>query len=249
MRVKILIYIVCIGFLACKPVKHELGYTPSYVSVEQADEDAKLNKIIAPYKTSLDVEMNKVIGKSDMPFPKQLNLPETVLGNLVADLTLEFARTVLKETDFSVLNNGGLRSSLPEGDITLRNVFEIMPFDNEVVILTIKGEELNKLVQYIAGRGGVPVSGMTMVLKKTDAVFNAGEVMINGIPVDAEKNYKVATSDYLATGGDSMNFWSTDGMIKTNKKLRDAIIDFIRFKTDKNEWVHSELDNRIRIVE
>ncbi len=240
--------LVILWLVACQPVKKDLVYHASYAGIKNETENAALNKIIDPYKLGIDAEMNKVIGNSEVAMPKVNGEPETILGNFVADLVLEFSRTIDQETDFCLLNNGGLRSSLPQGDITIRNVYELMPFDNEIVIVTLKGEKVNEIFSYAASKGGVPVAGVEMKLEKMNGNLVPADIKINGEKFSKERTYKIATSDYLAGGGDNMNFWSTGTIQTTLKKLRDAILDYIRLKTTENKKLNPVLDGRISIV-
>jgi 2',3'-cyclic-nucleotide 2'-phosphodiesterase (5'-nucleotidase family) len=248
MKKNIFLYLLFLWTVSCTPVKGDLTSSVSYTRIEQEKEDTKFNQLIAPYKAEIDLEMNKVIGNSEIAMPKVNGMPETLLGNFVADLVLEFSKTIDKETDFCLLNNGGLRSSLPEGDITIRNIFELMPFDNEIVIVTLDGASVNKIFSYIAERGGVPVSGVSLQLEKMNSTMVPSDIKIGGEKFSENETYKIATSDYLAGGGDSMNFWATGSIQTTLKKLRDAIIDFIRLKTAENKKLKPFLDNRITLI-
>ncbi len=127
--------------------------------------------------------------------------PEGLLGNFVADLILKKARDYcirtgsdldpkkLRGVDFCVLNNGGLRASLPKGEITRGNIFEVMPFGNEVVIVTLSGEKTKELLDFIAQRGGMPISGMKIGIRDHMPV----NIMIDGKPFDIKNNYRIAT--------------------------------------------------------
>jgi 2',3'-cyclic-nucleotide 2'-phosphodiesterase (5'-nucleotidase family) len=243
-RFSILIYIGMV-LLACKPVKREFTSTVSYRQIENEKENVDAVKLIEPYKARLETEMNVVLGISDHEMIKMKDVPESELGNFVADLILEFSKTIDLTTDCSIMNNGGLRNSLPKGNITVENVYELMPFDNEIVIVEIKGEDVEPLLPMIADRGGVPVSGMTMVIEKINGKNFPKEVKIKGEKFSKEKTYKMATSDYLAGGGDQMTFWVKGSTRSTGKKIRDAIIEYIRFKTGKGEHINSTLDKRI----
>ena len=169
--------------------------------------------------------------------------PESTLGNFVADACLAMAVknykvTDSKEIDFCVLNNGGLRSSLPQGNITRKNVFELMPFENELVVLTLKGSTVTGLLNYISEKGGVPVSNLKM--KINNGTFT--DVMINENKFDPANNYKVLTSDYLAYGGDAMSVFSEkDSLEFVNLKVRDAIIYFMELQ----DTLKPKLDGRI----
>jgi 2',3'-cyclic-nucleotide 2'-phosphodiesterase (5'-nucleotidase family) len=243
-RFLILIYLT--GFiLACKPVKREFISSTSYIQIENTRESTDAIELISPYKAKLEAEMNVVLGVSDVEMIKMKDVPESQLGNFVADLVLEFARTIDAGTDCSIMNNGGLRNSLPKGNITVENVYELMPFDNEIVVVEIKGEDVEPVLPMIAERGGVPVSGMTMVIERINGKNFAKEVKIGGEKFSKERTYKIATSDYLAGGGDQMTFWVKGSTRSTGKKIRDAIMDYIRFKTGKGEHLNPTLDDRI----
>lgn len=219
-----------------------------FYSIREQQSSAKMEVMIEPYKRQIDVEMKKVIGESEVEMPKQNGMPETLLGNFVADLVLAFGKSVDAESDFAVLNNGGLRSSLPQGEINIGNVYELMPFDNELVIIDLPGEQLLSLFSYIAGRTGVPVSGITMKLEKMNGNYVATHIYIGGEKFEPTQSYKVVTSDYLAGGGDNMQFFAAGTMRTTGKKIRDAIIDFIRLQTDNHKKLTPVLDNRITLV-
>lgn len=236
---------ICVFLLACKPVKREFTSSATYLQIESSKENTEAIKLIGPYKAKLENEMNIVLGVSDVEMIKMKDVPESQLGNFVADLVLEFSKTIDPATDCSILNNGGLRNSLPKGNITVENVYELMPFDNEIVIVEMKGEDVEPLLPMIAERGGVPVAGMTMVIEKINGKNFPKEVKIRGEKFSNEKTYKMATSDYLAGGGDQMTFWEKGSIRSTGKKIRDAIIEYIRFKTDKGEHLNPILDKRI----
>ena len=108
-----------------------------------SSEDSVFIKTVQPYKLKMDSIMNEVLGTSEQALLK--GLPEGNLGDFVSDAVLKKANDNYKpddkiNADVCLLNNGGLRSQLPKGKITLGNVFELMPFENEIVVLTIKGE-------------------------------------------------------------------------------------------------------------
>lgn len=207
--------------------------------------DSSAIEYIDPYKEKLNTEMNQVLVYSVSSLEK--GKPESKLGNMVADACLYIASEKYissdgKGIDFCILNNGGLRSSLPEGAITKKNIFELMPFENELVVLTLNGTSLNKLLEYISSSGGVPVSGIR--LKISNGNYEAVE--IRNQPFDSLKTYKVVTSDYLAKGGDAMKmFEEKNNSEKINIKVRDAIMLYLTGITSKNEKLNMQLDGRI----
>ena len=98
--------------------------------------DSNIIKIISPYKSQLDIEMNEVIcyTKSELKKGK----PEGKLGNFVCDLSMSMANGT---ADVCVFNNGGLRDVISKGDITIRDIYKVMPFENELVILDLNKNE------------------------------------------------------------------------------------------------------------
>lgn len=211
-----------------------------------ATEDSAFLSIISPYKQQIDGEMNEILGYADRPLKK--GNPEGLLNNLVSDIILEETNKHLAEAksdfraQFSVLNNGGLRASLPEGALTTRHIYELMPFDNEIVVLKLTGKNCEALFNYIARQQGVPVAGIKMGIKDDKAV----NVLINGEPFVMEKEYYMVTSDYLANGGDKMSFFAEPQMkLHTTYLVRDAIINFIKRQNATNKVIDSQLDKRI----
>lgn len=208
--------------------------------------DSSFIKTVLPYKTKLDSIMNEVLGTSEQALLK--GLPEGTLGDFVSDAVLKKTNDVYKPTDnikadICLLNNGGLRSQLPKGKITLGNVFELMPFENEIVILTLSGEKTKQLFESLVENNGAPFSGAIVKGKGKKMT----ELTIGGKAFDVSKTYKVATSDYLAGGGDKYYFFSSPIKVDTLKyKLRDAIVDYIKEENKKGNTIKVSIDGRIK---
>jgi 2',3'-cyclic-nucleotide 2'-phosphodiesterase (5'-nucleotidase family) len=208
-------------------------------------DDPESDSIIAPYKTILDQQMNVVLNNAIVDLEK--GRPESKLGNLISDLSMEIAASYYKpdddvEIDFCLLNKGGLRTTIPEGPITLGLVYQVMPFENELVVVTISPENVNVLFDYLAQKGGEPISHATMGIKEGKPV----NVLINGEPIDNNRNYKVLTSDYLARGGDKMYFFLEPiAYEKAGIKLRDAIVVYLEKMAIKNQSINAKIEGRI----
>ncbi len=215
---------------ACNHKSHVTGITPGYSEMNSTVEqsDSAVHAILFPYKLQLDSVMNAVVGQTAFAMPKEPGKTETLLGNFVADACLAKGNSVYKPADgkpaqVCILNNGGLRASLPAGNITKGNVFELMPFDNEIVVVTISGPKMWDLVKFAAASGGVPIAGMSIGMKPDKT---PGKVFIGGVPFDSTQTYKVLTSDYLANGGDKMAFLKNPiSSEKTGYLIRNAILD------------------------
>lgn len=214
-----------------------------------AQSDSAVHAILLPYKIGLDSVMNEVIGTTTIAMPNEKGKTETLLGNFVADVCLSRGNMVYKPSDgipahICILNNGGLRASLPKGNITRGNVFEVMPFDNEIVVVTITGQKMWELIRHVAASGGMPVSGMRLGMKPDKS---PGEVLIGGVAFDTARTYKVMTSDYLAHGGDKMAFLKNPLNYETTGYLiRNAMIDEFTEKHQAGLAITPALDGRIR---
>lgn len=213
---RILIVFIGAGFWACSSYNYT-SYRADRVSVDGAvRQDAKIDSIVAPYRDTLALEMNRVIGKSlqDMSVAR----PNSILGQWTADVLLRYGRdSILKgQTDLpviAILNTGGLRASLPKGPITVGDVFKVMPFDNLVVALKLPASRLSEIEQYLRDTGGEPIAGFRIVNGKIR-------------PDNATSDYFwVITSDFLANGGDRMLFFrEAEEQILTGVLLRDLLL-------------------------
>ena len=231
------IYIVAIFIIACSPSYNLQSHHDEVIEV-QAPVDSTVLAIITPYQNGIESQMNEVLCVSEMEMNK--GKPESLLGNFVTDLCLNYA-----DAHVCVMNTGGLRSSLPKGNITRGDIYTLMPFENELVVLELDIESFKGLVDYITKRGGEPFSGMT--LKASSKGYDIEEVSRMEDYLDFNKGNKirVLTSDYLANGGDKMWFFKDKEQNKVGIKLRDAIIDHC----SKSDTISSKLDNRLIFTE
>src|SRR5690606_17249400 len=241
--------LVIIAFLiACHPAVYQQTNTTS-IAIETQQEDSLVNHVILPYQLKLEEEMNEVLVISAEEFPKEKGKAETKLGNLVADLSMEVAQKMYDDNiDFCLLNFGGLRTSLPQGEITRGKIFELMPFENELVVVTISKEQFEQLISYLYRVGGQPISkGITLVnyIEKKSDLIDA-KFLIKEDKYRTEKEFKILTSDYLANGGDNMTFFLNP--IKTEKvglKLRDAIIQYCIEQHAQGKQLAGKIEGRI----
>ena len=203
--------------------------------------NATMHNFILSYKNKLDEKMNKVIGHS--PKTQEAEQPEGELSNLIADIILTEARKTEPSTSAAITNMGGIRASLYEGDITIGNIFNIIPFENTLVILKLKGSDIITLADIIAMRGGEAVSGITMSITKSGKAEN---LLLQGNEIDPEKEYYIATNDYLSYGNDQMTpLANYTEIIKTDKSLRDIILQYIEEETSEGREIQGVKDGRI----
>lgn len=173
---------------------------------------------------------------------------ESTLGNFFCDAVLYETKLLLGKdsllVDAAVFNKGGLRNSLPKGNITTGHVFELMPFDNELVLLRMSGAQVEDMLSKIAEKGGIPVGGIRMNIDNGKFI----NVQINGKPFDKSREYWIITSDYLANGGDNYVFFKNALERKNmNVLLRDMIINYCNHTTQQGKTLKPYLDGRISI--
>ena len=157
-----------------------------------------------------------------------------------------FTAGKLKNIPFDVAytNYGGLRVTLPKGNIILSNVFELMPFENLMVTVRFSGADMQQFFDYVAAGGGDPISGARFIIKDKKAV----NVMIEGQPLNPEKEYVLLTSDYMANGGDGGKIFSkATGRETYEIKLRDALLIYIEQQTKEGKILNPVNDGRISV--
>ena len=222
---KILFFSALISLSACSKKTSVSNISESHVIINNPKIDSTVYKVMSPYKKTHDEQMYAVIAKSEDALVKAD--VESTLGNFFCDAVIYETKKILGKDsamlDVAVFNKGGLRNSLPKGDITVGNIFELMPFDNEVVLLKLSGAQFKDMCFKIVEKGGIPVGGMRLVMKGTTPT----DITVNGKAFDENKDYWVVTSDYLANGGDSYNFFKNAKERKImNVLLRNVIINY-----------------------
>jgi 2',3'-cyclic-nucleotide 2'-phosphodiesterase (5'-nucleotidase family) len=181
--------------------------------------DSSLIAFISPYKDSLDKRMNEVLAIAEVDFIVQR--PESNLMSWVANaLFVNQTKTVrLSQPVVCLLNTGGIRSSIGKGNVTLGDMYKVMPFDNTVVWVELPIEVLPEIEAYLNKSGGEPMANLTLI---------EGKLSITSSP-ENPTHFWVITSDYLLNGGDKMNFFSKRTNInETGKLLRDVLIEEAR---------------------
>lgn len=214
-------------------------------SALDSNPDPQATAILAPYKHIVDSIMSPVIGKSIIAM--EARRPESLLSNFAADVLRQAATSYTgKQVEVAITNMGGLRSTLPEGDITYGNIYEIFPFENSLCILKMNGKSLYKLFEQMAKLGGECLSGAQITIGKDRTLLHA---QIAGKPIDMNRVYTVATIDYLAEGNDGMSaFLEADEKIcPDGLTIRQLVVDHIKQLTSAGKAVTAQLEGRITI--
>jgi len=240
--------LICIWMLteltACK-VYYPAQETASVIKIDGRVAYTFINTYCRPYKDSLDKIMKVPVAELENDLTKKL--PESSLGNLMADILKVKAAQYTKETiDIAILNYGGIRvSSLSKGLLRVEHAYLLMPFDNYIVVQTLTGQQISDFCDSIALKNGWPVSGIAFKISKG----KAADIKVNNVPLDAKKSYQVALNDYLANGGDGMTFLKKIPQQQTGKLFRDAIIEYWSDQTNESKKISSAVENRITYAE
>ena len=195
-----------------------------------------IETFIAPYRSHIDKDLDSVISYCPETLDKNKGEWQTNIGNFMTDACMELANPVFnkqqgKSIDIVLLNFGGIRSIIPKGNITKRNAFEVMPFENSLIVIALKGEQIKALAQHIVTeKKAHPLNGLKIILNKDNVITS---ILFKDQPIDNNKIYYVGTSDYLANGGDNMSFFlKNEGTYDLNYKIRNVLIDyFYKHKT------------------
>lgn len=206
--------------------------------------DAAIDSFIQPYRSHLNKNLDSVISYAVDTYSKSDGELNTAIGNLFADVIYEQTNPVFnsrtgKNIDMVLVNHGGIRAIISKGNITMRTAYEIMPFENSIVVVAMTGDKVNELVSYLLkAKRAHPISKLQI---KVDADFNLIDANINGAAIDPEKTYYVATNDYLYNGGDRMTFFQpNDSLYVMDYKIRNALLDYF-LKTDT---INPKIDDR-----
>ncbi|WP_299392567.1 5'-nucleotidase [uncultured Gelidibacter sp.] len=205
------------------------------IITDSLQNNASIESFIKPYREHINNDLDSILGYSVDTYSKADGHLNTAIGNLMADVVYQQADPVLfartgAHIDFVLLNHGGIRSIISKGPITKRTAFEVMPFENSIVVSKLPGAHVQELLEYLSkAKRAHPISKLKILLNKDGKVV---ESSINGTPIDFNKTYYIATNDYLINGGDGMDFFKgSEEVIVLDYKIRNALIDYF-MKTD-----------------
>ena len=198
---------------------------------EKGNQVPEIESFIKPYREHINKDLDSVLAYCPVTLDKSGKWQSTI-GNLMADVSLMRGNLVFearenKKIDICLLNSGGIRSILPKGNITARNAFEIMPFENSMVVIALKGTQIIEMVDFlIADKKAHPLAGITFTIDKNNQSKN---ILVQGKSLQKDTVYYVGTNDYLSDGGDNMNFFKKAVQkYDLDYKLRNILIDYFK---------------------
>jgi len=226
---KKLFLLICLCFFSCKSY-YQVSDSKSqfYLTDGSLEPASEIEKVIDPSRDKLNSKMNTVIGTLETELIKAR--PESTLGNFMADAILAAAKKRYKgNIDFSLPNYGGIRVPyIKAGDIRLSNMFELMPFENKLVVIHLDGKSVKELLDHTCNLGGWPISKGVEI--KLDTLDKEHEYKINGNTLDLNGKYAFCVSDYIANGGDSCSFLKDKKREDLDILFRDALIEYVKEK-------------------
>ncbi|MBD3862254.1 5'-nucleotidase C-terminal domain-containing protein [Olleya marilimosa] len=247
MNYKHLLFLLLITILnSCKQETYSLSKIEGkQISItDTIATDKSINDFVKPFRESINKDMDAVLSYAPETYSKSDGDLNTAIGNLMADAVMQesnpiFNKRTGKNIDAVILNHGGIRSIISKGNITTRTAFEIMPFENSIVVVALKGQQIDSMTHYLSqAKRAHPISGIQLTLDKD---YNITQALVNKKPIDKDKIYYVATNDYLYNGGDRMRFFKeNDSLYTLDYKIRNAMIDYFK----KTDTINPVIDNR-----
>ena len=226
---------------SCARFYHVSQVSFSSIEVKGQKIDSGLYRLMLPYKEKMDLQMGSVIGYTQHDLTKAQ--PECNLGNFMADALMAAAKREYGiHPDAAFMNYGGIRLPLIKaGPVTTGRIYELFPFDNLLVLVTIKGEVLQSFLDHIASRGGWPVSGLNMQIRDKKAI----NILIDGKPLQPQYDYVIALGDYTANGGDDAVMLK--GLPQQNKGylMRDAFLSYVNNLQKEGKNLNAIIENRV----
>ena len=200
--------------------------------------DREVEKIVLAYNSRIQKEYGRVVGETSVDLVRY-HKSESNIGNLVCDA---MKKTV--DADIAFLNSGAIRTNIPQGTITLEQVFTLLPFDNNLVTMKLTGRHILKILEQDAKMeyGILQVSGIKIQYDLSEPVGSrVKEVYIGTSPLDPNKTYTVATVDFLAVGGDKFSSFKKGRNIVYGRALRDIFASYLK----KHSPVSPMIEGRI----
>ena len=209
--------------------------------------DAGAVEFLKPYKHIVDSIMGPVVGRSAKYMTAKR--PEGTLSNLLADILVWAAKDFGEQPDFGLYNMGGVRADLPQGDVTYGDVLDVAPFENKIAFVTMRGDVLLNLFRQIARSGGEGLSHSVRMVITRDHQLE--RVTINGQEIDPQKDYRLATIDYLLGGTDKLEAFKRGTDVNAPKDVQNntrfIILNYFREQTGKGKEIDAEIEGRVTV--
>lgn len=215
------------------------------LAVKAGDGEHPLARFLETRTRELRAEWDRAVGQLGAPLESSRGLTNsTTAGNLVADLIREAGAASV-----GVMNRGGLRATLRAGVVTKRHVYELLPFENDVVAMDLTGAELRAVLLEGLQKTRRPfeVSGMSYAVRQRgESAFEISRLKIGGVDLDDAKLYRVATNSFLAGGGDG-----AASFVKGRRRKRSGVMlrELLLQALQSVEKLDASREARIRVLD
>ncbi|ROR27245.1 2',3'-cyclic-nucleotide 2'-phosphodiesterase (5'-nucleotidase family) [Mobilisporobacter senegalensis] len=185
-------------------------------------------QMVEEYKKQVGKELDVVIGQAEKEYPHDRFTNVSELGEWVAEVMRQAGRAQI-----GITNGGGIRIPVEKGNITIGTMYSLMPFDNTIVTLEMKGSDIKKLFEHgIENKeiGWIQYSGIKVFYnpgKPYGQKVNSIKLM-DGSLLMMDEYYSVATNDFMAENGDNYDFSKAIEVNNTNIPIRDVLIQYIK---------------------
>ena len=225
--------------------------TPSvdklYERVDTLPVDETVQKIVSEYEEELKPILSEVVATVDTELPHDRSYNGvTVLGQFMTKYMAE-----VSDVQIALTNSGGLRTSIDKGDITVGEMWDVLPFDNTLVTMNLKGSDLKRVIEHgIMNNnvGWIQYYGLNVYYDSSKEYGNRITSMrlLDGTKIEMDKYYSVVTNDFMADGGDNYDFTGATDIVDTQKPVRDALmvkfreLGNISFKFNENTLIDGQ---------
>lgn len=191
-------------------------------------------------------EVKTVVGFA--PEAMKRETPECALYDLIADqLMAAVEKASGKKVDFALINRGGIRIDLPQGDLLLDDIASLLPFKNDIVYLELKGADIRRVLEQVSADPGFQVIGGARVVVKGGQLVSAE---IGGKPLDDHKSYGVATITFVLNGGDDIYMARNAQSIEMFEiRIGEMFLDYVKAQTAAGQPIVYQADGRIKVEE
>lgn len=203
---------------------------------------------LAPYKAALDQQMDQVIACAASRMEVIPKVPENKLSNFAVDMLFDLVQEQTSEKiDLALMNSGGLRAPIQAGEVRIRDIFNVFPFDNRLALVWVKGKDLRScLPAYLKRPNGLSHARLKMLFVNGELQY---QFSVNGKALQDDRLYVVATIDYLAEGNDGFGGLKNAVRSKIFEiTLRDAALQYVKEKQASGQCLDAPLDGRVSIV-
>ena len=188
-------------------------------------------------------KVKEIVGYSPEVLSK--GYPESKLSNWAVDILIDQTQKLSgKPVHMGVLNFGGIRADMPEGDVILDDMKSMFPFKNQVVYMEMKGSEIRKILEQMAQRRFQVLGGVRVVAEGGELV----SAEVAGAPIDDEKVYGVASISFLLHGGDGLSL--ADSALTVDNlgvDIIEAIMAHVYAEKAAGRPLIAELDGRVTV--